>query len=528
MFCTRSGPAARTAAALALLSLVLVPGACRKPAGASAETLNPAAAKAVEAPSPAAAQAAPVLKPYVAANKLYVLFKPAAWNVTENAGPSSFRVLVQSPDNASVVDFIWARNTTANPGALAFLVALRKSLSQAHGDVRLSEVFASKDDTRATATVRYAGPGGPVAGKYYVESRSTGQSAQGYLAPEKELAARRPLLLNVMASFAFGRASGGSAAQAGSAGQVQAPPPYQIALASRRAPDGSLSIRVPSDWKFLAGGGRVLTASPDGGMGFIFTSLSGNPLLPQATVAQGIIGTRYLPPAQALAFVFNAFRNRDFRILTAKADQATMRECLVRLGGACDAQDFQVSYTSPEGTACVGGFKIINGAPSPMTGIWTCILAGIWGPEREFGRYLPTLEQIASSFAINNEYARRYIQAGLENLRRLQQKTQAAMQDLNNARAQNQRDWEARQERKEFMDAGWDDYRRGHSYWVSELEGGKVYATDSGGTQDTVTGQYYEGRPYNWVNFEGQNPRHPSETMREINSYELKKLEGGR
>jgi hypothetical protein len=30
------------------------------------------------------------------------------------------------------------------------------------------------------------------------------------------------------------------------------------------------------------------------------------------------------------------------------------------------------------------------------------------------------------------------------------------------------------------------------------------------------------------VNFEGQNPHHPSETMREINSYELKKLEGGR
>jgi hypothetical protein len=61
-----------------------------------------------------------------------------------------------------------------------------------------------------------------------------------------------------------------------------------------------------------------------------------------------------------------------------------------------------------------------------------------------------------------------------------------------------------------------------------ELEGGKVHQTDSGGTQDAVTGQYYEGRSYNWVNFEGQNPRHPSETMREVRSYELKKLEGGR
>jgi hypothetical protein len=197
------------------------------------------------------------------------------------------------------------------------------------------------------------------------------------------------------------------------------------------------------------------------------------------------------------------------------------------MGGPCDAQDLQVSYVSPDGKACVGGFKVINFPPSPATGIWNSIVAGIWGPERDFSRHFPVLEQIASSFAINDEYARRYIQAGLENLRRLQQKTQAAMQDLNRAREQNQRDWEAAQERKEYMDSAWDDYRRGRSYWVSELEGGKVYATDSGGTQDTVTGQYYEGRPYTWVNFEGQNPRHPSETMREATSAELKKLEGG-
>ena len=99
------------------------------------------------------------------------------------------------------------------------------------------------------------------------------------------------------------------------------------------------------------------------------------------------------------------------------------------------------------------------------------------------------------------------------------------MQDLNRVREQNQAEWEARQERKAYMDSKWDDYRRGNSYWVSELEGGKVYATDSWGTKDTVTGEYYGGRGFNWTNFEGQNPRHPSETMREISSYELEHVE---
>jgi hypothetical protein len=84
-----------------------------------------------------------------------------------------------------------------------------------------------------------------------------------------------------------------------------------------------------------------------------------------------------------------------------------------------------------------------------------------------------------------------------------------------------QKAWEDRQARKDYMDSKWDDYRRGDSYWVSDLEGGKVYHTDPGGTRDTQTGDYYEGGGCTWTRFEGRNPRHPSEDMREISSYEL-------
>ena len=160
-----------------------------------------------------------------------------------------------------------------------------------------------------------------------------------------------------------------------------------------------------------------------------------------------------------------------------------------------------------------------------MTGLWFTILAGIWAPEKDSYLYMPALEEVASSFSINDEFARQYIQAGLQRLRQLQQQTAAAIQDLNRAREQNQRDWEERQKRKDFMDSKWDDYRRGQSYWVSDLEGGKVYATDNWGTRDTVTGDYYEGSAYNWTNFEGENPRY-RESMREISSYELKQMGG--
>jgi hypothetical protein len=64
----------------------------------------------------------------------------------------------------------------------------------------------------------------------------------------------------------------------------------------------------------------------------------------------------------------------------------------------------------------------------------------------------------------------------------------------------------------------------GNSYWVSDLEGGKVYQIDSWDTRDTDSGTRCDGPPHNYIHFEGQNPAHPSEHMREISSYDLKKM----
>ena len=75
-------------------------------------------------------------------------------------------------------------------------------------------------------------------------------------------------MLNVMASLSFAKERP-QTAQSRLAGQ----PPVQVPLVMRQAQGGSLSMRTPADWNFLAAGGRVVAASQDGGMGFIFTSI---------------------------------------------------------------------------------------------------------------------------------------------------------------------------------------------------------------------------------------------------------------
>jgi hypothetical protein len=461
------------------------------------------------------------LHQFVAKNKLYALWIPAQWAVHDETQSDSFRVLAESSDRVSAVEFYWQRRDPGGPDILRLLGQYRAVLCRRHADAIFSDVRTSGDGARAVVGAQYRAGRRSIRGKLYFETGPAGFSVQGYFAPEERLGADRPLLLNVMASFAFVKGHGGGPAPA------PAPSVVDLPLTQRRAPDGSLSIATPADWNFHAGGGKVVSGAPNGAMGFIFTTFQGNPMLPRASIAQGVIGSGYRPPDQTLATIFQGFGHRDFRVLSAQPDQQTTREFAARLHRSCDAQDFLVSWTSSKGAACVGAFKVVNAQPS-VTGQWFSMVSGIWGPQSDFNRYHSMLEKVANSFSINDQYARQQIQAGLNNLRQLQQKTAASMQDLRNAREQNQADWEARQARKDFMDSKWDDYRRGRSYWVSDLEGGKVYETDSHGTRDTATGDYYEGRGYNWVNFEGQNPNHPSEVMREVSSGELQQLNGRR
>jgi hypothetical protein len=125
--------------------------------------------------------------------------------------------------------------------------------------------------------------------------------------------------------------------------------------------------------------------------------------------------------------------------------------------------------------------------------------------------------------------ARGCIQQGTARPRALQEQTSRSVQGLYQAIAENQHDYERRSEEKAAGEARWDDYRRGNSYWISDLAGGKIYATDPWGTRDTATGDRFEGGGSTYLHFEGENPRHASENMREPSSHEVGKLlEGGR
>ncbi len=470
-----------------------------------------AAVIAEAAAAPALADAALPLQRYVSTQPAFVLFKPDGWKVQAADAGGTLRIVVSDPAGTRRTETLFAPNPGRRHTTLSFTTAKLGEIRAQYRDLAVSSVAVCRDPAAscAVASLAWTADGVPMRGRYFFHADAQIMSLRSLSAPASRFETERATLLEVLANVRIGGGSGGA--------------PVPIRLVERRALDDSLALSLPADWTFLAQKGTALAVAPGGGAGFIFTVFSVMPGSYGIKPPPGVIISGYQPPAQFAPTIFAQFGNRNIRVLGATADPATMADCPRRIGRGCDAADVQLSWTSPEGNAAIGSFKLLDAHPG-ITGQWFSIVAGIWGPGNDLARYLPVLEQVARSFRINDAYAAKYIQNGLVQLRAQEQKTRNAMQGLYDAIHDNQAAYEDRVDRKAASDAKWDDYRRGNSYWISDLEGGKIYATDPWGTADTRTGNRVEGAPYNYIHFEGQNPSHPSESMRELSSYEVGQL----
>ncbi|MCU0563558.1 MAG: hypothetical protein MUE48_06385 [Desulfobacterales bacterium] len=444
----------------------------------------------------------------VSDNPPFILYKPAAWTLRQSAVGETLNIAVASPDGQSVAEVAFTDNRRQRLDAQQVLAQRVRELKARHPDLSVTAASACKDTppSCAEASLAYTAGGTGMRGRFFFHGDPNVSTVRSYRAPASRLPQERALLLDILTNI-----------------HVREPRPLKVQFVPRRAADRSLSIELPADWSFLAQKGAIVAAAPQGRAGFVFTVFTVVPQSYGVAPQPGVIVAPYRPPQAFVHDIFAQFKNRQTRVVAWQPDSQATAACPSQIGRQCEVADMQVGWLSPEGVPCQGGFKILNAQPN-TAGHWFSIVAGIWGPADDLARHLPVLEHVAKSFAINDAYARRYIEHGLARLRELQQKTRQAIQDLYKSIEQNQRDYEARSARKEASDAKWDDYRRGNSYWVSDLEGGKVYQTDPWGTRDTSGGTRYDGTPYSYIHFEGQNPAHPSEHMREISSYELKQM----
>ncbi|HVP39102.1 MAG TPA: hypothetical protein VMS93_07970, partial [Candidatus Saccharimonadales bacterium] len=148
----------------------------------------------------------------------------------------------------------------------------------------------------------------------------------------------------------------------------------------------------------------------------------------------------------------------------------------------------------------------------------------VLAPAGGFERFAPTFAAMLGSYRINGAWARSYIQQGMARLHQMQQQTaERVARNAEEIHATMQAACDERSRSQDYLDYQRTNFIRGQQDWVSDMEGGTVYHTDSWGTQNTTTDERWEGQPFdyvNYVNYTGKNPKY-NEQMTAIDSREL-------
>ncbi len=474
---------------------------------------------ALAPPTGAAAPAAePKLELFLAPDHTFAIYKPAGWEVQTHEHANGRTVTAVAPRGYSLVQLTLLKSDDRKNDSVRLAVTLRTVRAQIPG-LRVTWVRTTADRRRTVVETEYEKPDRTaMRGRQYFVQAFPEARVFGYEAEASRFAAMQPELVSVLANFTVLEPAQFRVPAAGDAGPVETP------LRPRRLQDGSATLELPVDWQMWGAKGTVLSKSRDGNAGFAFSTADfwGASSIPyfDSSRLSGVIHAPYMPPVDALVTLMTRFGSRDVRVSQRASDPARAAAVSAGIQRRSDVETAVLEFTNENGVRSKGYYEVIGTSPL-ASGHWGILYFAVWAPEKQFDRSLPTLVRISSTFRINERWAADYIARGIENLKRQMAKTSRMMAET--ARAVRESSMAAFQERARSSD--YIDYKRtstlrGEQEWVSQVEGGALYRSDHWGLSREGE-RVGEGRPYNYYNFEGGNPRYneqmtPVDASREV------------
>jgi hypothetical protein len=459
-----------------------------------------------------AAPAGPGMQKVVTDKASFVLYVPKGWKVQEAAEGQAIQVIASDPSGRSSVFF----STGADPqGANVTSLAKREAakLGRASPDLEIRSALASRDGSSLVFDGTYSPPKrGKTEFRSWV-SLQGGQFACARIeAPAGQLTAMKPTLITVLSNI---RVMKGAVAPAAFAA------PVRVQMVPYRLRDGSASFEIPQGWQCQDHGKGTFVAGNSGGYSFISGSVE--LLTPQMRVNQpGILVSQYLAPSQAWQFITGRYglaSGMRFEKVIPRADMARQMG-QVYTAGPVTVEEFIYNFTNKEGHPCKGYTYGISFGSRLGTN-WSFRHMTVTAPAERFGAWAGNFASMLASYKINDRWAQEYVAQGARRLREMQQQTSAMVaRNAQEIRQMMQAAYDERQKSMDYIDYQRTSYIRGQQDWISSMEGGAVYRSDSWGTKNMATGEYREGKPYDYVNFEGKNPKY-NEQMQPVDSRAL-------
>ena len=460
--------------------------------------------------TPSKAHSVP-MKKYVTDQAGFVLYMPEGWKASEGTQGQFKTLFVTDPSGLYVVALFSGVSPTGNDVvALARLFA--GGIQKQFPDFTIQKAMISPDKRKIVFDGTYSDL--QKKRKVFRVWVTGGDGNFGYSsieAPEGKLAASRQLLLTILSNIGIMKGAIQTSAQS-----VRIPP-----LVQHRLPDGSAVFSAPQDWQYRGfGAGAFAANDPAGSSSFIVGTVEF--LTPQLRVrVPNVIISNYLSPHEAMQLVAGktgTISDMQFSQVVPRTDIAR-QIATVHTSGPVTAEEFVYTFMS-KGRKCKGySFGISFG--SRLNTNWKFWHITVAAPVEQFEALVPSFVSMVHSYKINDRFAQNYIAQGMARLQQMQQQTaQIVARNAQDIHQMMQSAYDERQKSMDYIDYQRTNYIRGQSDWISSVEGGSVYHSDSWGTKNTTTGDYYEGQPFNYFNSTGENPKY-NEQMQEINNRAL-------
>jgi len=455
---------------------------------------------------------------YVTDDASVGLYKPKGWPVGTQAYPNGKMVFVTDPRDLSLANMILLEKVDPALDSVAFAQATLKNMRKQMPDLKMLESRSSTDRTRTVVKIERKGPGGVlIRGKYCFNVKVPLASMIGYEAPAKDFRKTVPTLLTILSNIqildnqAYGKMK---------ARMKHGPPPL-LKMNRVTARDGTCRLLVPAGWNLRAGHGLAICTTPDENSGFIFTTIQfvGQSRIPHFNSSNipGDLRHNYMRPVDALVVAMRHLGSRNHKVLERHANTKWAGQASRLLNRGTDAELALISCTSKNGAPVVGFYDVLGLHPT-NAGQWSIIVMGLWAPEDQFSRLLPSLMKIAGSFSINEQWASNYVRQGMENLKRMMRDTSSMMSRY--AKEMRQTSLAGHQNRmksSDFISYKFSTYMRGEQEWVTGLEGGKIYSSDHRGLSSGGR-TLIEGPAFNYYNYRGDTDygHIPVDSSREV------------
>jgi hypothetical protein len=457
-------------------------------------------------PRPLPAKSTPAFSDYeyqVTEDGSFGLYKPKGWKVDTRRSSGGKTIHLSDRKGVSRVEMTFLEAVDPRLDSVSLAAATLKEFQARMAGLKIIEARSNRDRTRTVVKYVRSGPGKTsLEGRYTVNVKRPSAVAFGYEAPSKTFRESVPNLLTVISNISLLDEQAYRQRTSGAKGGK----PVEMSMKRTQAPDGTCSLLVPEGWKFTAGKGAALCASPDGDTGYLFSVIEfvGPSRIPyfDSSRIPGDLRFAYMPPTDALVTAMRHFGSRNHRVVERHPNPSFAGQAAGMLKRGSDAEIAVISYTSKNGVPCVGYFEVLGLHPM-NTGQWGIIPMGFWAPASRFAQSLPSLVKISESYRINEKWASEYVRQGMANVRAMMKKTSSMMSRYSEEMRQSS--LAAHQERMksgDFISYKFSTYMRGEQEWVTALEGGKIYTTDHWGLSSGGK-LLIEGPPFNYYNYQG-------------------------